>query len=220
MPSHIFINLPVADLNAAKKFYQKLGFKLNPQFTNNVAACMNWSEEIVVMLLDKSFYKLFIDGKRIADARKTSSVLLALDFDSRKAVDKFVKAGRDHGGRVYKVEIPGAGDSMYGALVEDLDGHVWEALYMDMSEVPEQPADVPQPLPKISQPAMRALASIGVTNANQLKDHTRVRTVKTARFRPADDPHPQRCRHPTETVVSRKEKHHAKTNQPPFMVCE
>ena len=51
MTKMIFINLPVADLPAAKAFYAGLGFVNEPKFTDDTAAAMQWSEAIVVILL-------------------------------------------------------------------------------------------------------------------------------------------------------------------------
>ena len=40
MPRNIFVNLPVNDLERSKAFFAVLGFSFNPQFTNEVGACM------------------------------------------------------------------------------------------------------------------------------------------------------------------------------------
>lgn len=48
MTKTIFINLPVTDLPRSMKFYEAVGFTNNPQFTNEQAAAMAWSDEIVV----------------------------------------------------------------------------------------------------------------------------------------------------------------------------
>jgi hypothetical protein len=51
MSKMIFVSLPVTDLKASMAFYVSIGFKNNPQFTNETAACMVWSEAINFMLL-------------------------------------------------------------------------------------------------------------------------------------------------------------------------
>ena len=96
MPKLIFVNLPVSDLPRAKAFYEAIGAKNNPQFTDDTAACMVFSDTIHVMLLTHDKYKQFT-SKQIADTHKTSAVLLAISEDSREGVDatvgKALKAG-------------------------------------------------------------------------------------------------------------------------------
>ena len=129
MPKLIFVNLPVTDLPRAKAFYEAVGAKNNPQFTDDTAACMVLSDTIQVMLLTHDKYKQFT-SKQIADTHKTSAVLLAISEDSREGVDatlgKVLKAGgkeprdkQDHGW-------------MYDRAFEDLDGHTWEITWMDL----------------------------------------------------------------------------------------
>ena len=36
----IFVNLPVKDLEASKRFFGELGFEFDPQFTDEAAACI------------------------------------------------------------------------------------------------------------------------------------------------------------------------------------
>jgi uncharacterized protein len=129
MPKLIFVNLPVTDLARAKAFYEAVGAKNNPQFTDDTAACMVFSDTIHVMLLTHDKYKQFT-SKEIADTHKTSAVLLAISEDSRERVDatlgKALKAGakeprdkQDYGW-------------MYYRAFEDLDGHTWEVMWMDV----------------------------------------------------------------------------------------
>lgn len=139
MAKQIFINLPVKDLKKSTEFYEKLGFKKNPMFSDDNASCMDWSNEIVVMLLTQEFFKRFIPGKSIADARASTEVLLCLSMDSREEVDSFLKAAEQNGGKILDNQVAAENaDAMYGKDVEDLDGHIWELLYMDMSQFPEQ----------------------------------------------------------------------------------
>ena len=130
MPKLIFVNLPVTDLPRAKAFYEAIGAKNNPQFTDDTAACMVLSDTIHVMLLTHDKYKQFT-SKQIADTHKTSAVLLAISEDSRAGVDatlgKALEAGakeprhkQDHGW-------------MYDRAFEDLDGHTWEVMWMDVA---------------------------------------------------------------------------------------
>jgi hypothetical protein len=47
----IFVNLPVANLLKSKAFYEAIGAKNNPQFTDDTSACMVFSDTIHVMLI-------------------------------------------------------------------------------------------------------------------------------------------------------------------------
>ncbi|WP_245553450.1 VOC family protein [Echinicola vietnamensis] len=90
MPGKIFVNLPVKDLSRSKAFFEHLGFNFNPQFSDEKAACLVINEDnIYAMLLTEPFFKQFTK-KDIADANKTTEVLIALDMDSKEAVDEMV----------------------------------------------------------------------------------------------------------------------------------
>ena len=133
MAKQIFINLPVKDLRKSISFFKKLGFKFNPQFTDDKAACMIIGENIYSMLLLEKFFKSFTK-KKIADAKKTTEVLIAIDVNSRKDVDKMIKKAVAAGGSLYNK--PQDHGWMYGHSFADLDGHQWEILYMDESKMP------------------------------------------------------------------------------------
>jgi predicted lactoylglutathione lyase len=89
MPKQIFVNLPVTDLDRATAFYEALGFVQQPNFSNEKAAGMKWSDDIFVMLVTHDFYRLFIQDREVADPGKTSGVLLAVSCDSKEDVQKF-----------------------------------------------------------------------------------------------------------------------------------
>jgi predicted lactoylglutathione lyase len=144
MAKMIFLNLPVTDLPRSMKFYEAVGFTNNPMFTNDQAAAMAWSDEIVVMLLTHGFWKTFTD-KAIPDARATAQVLLCLSQDSREAVDAIVSKAVNAGGRSEPTPNQDMG-FMYGRSFEDPDGHIWENVFMDMSAVPEGETVAEQPV--------------------------------------------------------------------------
>jgi predicted lactoylglutathione lyase len=131
----IFVNLPVADLKAAMAFYTALGFSNNPQFTDDTAACMVWSEAINVMLLTHDKWRTFTS--RPIPPSTASEVLLAISLDDRAAVDAMVEAAGRHGGTA---DINPKQDLgfMYNRNLADPDGHVWEAMWMDMSAIPSR----------------------------------------------------------------------------------
>lgn len=129
MAKMIFVNLPVADVAKSTAFYEAIGFTKDPRFSNEQASSMQWSDEIVMMILDKAFYQTFTT-KQIADATKTSAVLLCLSQGSRAEVDAITEAALAAGGS----EPRPAQDMgfMYGRTFEDLDGHTYEPMFMDM----------------------------------------------------------------------------------------
>ena len=134
MPKQIFINLPVRDLPKAKAFYEAIGAVNNPQFSDDTGACMVVSDTIFVMLLTHAKWAFFTK-KPIADAHQASEVMLALSADDRKAVDALVVAAGANGGKA-DVNPPQDHGFMYGRSFEDLDGHIWESFFMDMSQLP------------------------------------------------------------------------------------
>ncbi|MBL9082871.1 MAG: VOC family protein [Planctomycetales bacterium] len=136
MPRKIFVNLPIRDLKKSMEFFGKLGFKFNPQFTDETATSMIISDDIYVMLLTHEKFRTFIANKEIADSTKTTEALIALSFDSREEVDKLVDAAIAAGGKPFRE--PADHGFMYERSFEDLDGHVWEPFWMDSSFVQPQ----------------------------------------------------------------------------------
>ena len=125
----IFVNLPITDLAATTRFYEAIGCVKNPQFSDDNAVSMVWSDTIYFMLLKKEFFATFTP-KEIADARRSSEVLVALSFDSREAVDAFASAAGKAGGRA-DIRPPQDMGFMYSRSIEDPDGHVFEPFWMD-----------------------------------------------------------------------------------------
>ena len=130
MSRKIFVNLPVTDLDRSIRFYEAIGGRKEPKFSNEAAAMMVFSETIHVMLLTKPFYSTFT-GKPIADAHATSQVLLALSAESPAAVDRMVEAASSAGGKADPGPKQEMGGMMYGRSFEDPDGHHWEPMWMD-----------------------------------------------------------------------------------------
>src|SRR5687767_2576531 len=98
MAKMIFVNLPVADLDAAKAFYEAIGATNNPQFTDETAACMVFSDTIHVMLLTHDKFRKFTP-KAVADSHATSEVLIAISAESREGVDEITDKALAAGGR-------------------------------------------------------------------------------------------------------------------------
>jgi uncharacterized protein len=133
MPKMIFVNLPVSDLARSTAFYEAVGARKNEQFCDGTASCMVFSETIHAMLLTHDKFREFTP-KAIADAKKTSEVLVAISAESRAEVDAITEKAGAAGGRM----DPGPKQEhgwMYGRSFEDPDGHIWEVFWMDMAAV-------------------------------------------------------------------------------------
>jgi predicted lactoylglutathione lyase len=133
MHQMIFVNLPVKNVARTKAFFASLGYTFDPRFSNDTALSMKLGENLFAMLLHEDFFKTFTK-KPVADAAKTTEAIVCLSCQSREEVDalvaKAVAAGattpnpkQDHG-------------FMYGHGFEDLDGHVWELMWMDPNGMP------------------------------------------------------------------------------------
>ena len=133
MKSQIFINLPVKDLEKSMNFYTKMGFSNNPNFSDDSAKCMVFSEEIYVMLLTHDRFKTFIT-KPITDVSKTISALLSISVESVDKMNEIVTNALTAGGNE-PIEPKDHG-FMQQRTLEDLDGHTWEIFFMDMSKFP------------------------------------------------------------------------------------
>ena len=142
MPRMIFVNLPVTDLEQSKRFYEAIGFRNEPKFTNEAAAMMVLSDTISVMLLTKPFYAGFTP-KPIADAHQSSQVMLCISCDSPAEVDSITEAAKAGGGKADVGPKQDMGGMMYGRSFEDPDGHHWEPMWMD-PKFAEQGAHPPE----------------------------------------------------------------------------
>ena len=133
MTKMIFVNLPVANLPESVTFYEALGFTINPQFSDDTAAAMVWSDAISVMLLTHEKWMSFTD-RPICPAG-SSEVSLALALDSKAEVDTMLEAAASHGGTADVNPVQDHG-FMYGRDLTDPDGHVWGPFWMDMASFP------------------------------------------------------------------------------------
>ena len=145
MPKMIFLNLPVADLHRSIAFYEAVGATKNPQFSDETAACMVFSDTIHVMLLTHEKYRQFT-SKPIADAHRASQVLICISAASREEVDAAVERAAGAGGRADPGAVQDHG-FMYGRSFEDPDGHHWEVMWMDMEAARAAMAPAAEALP-------------------------------------------------------------------------
>jgi predicted lactoylglutathione lyase len=132
MPTKIFVNLPVADLDRSIAFFESLGFTFNPQFTDETATCMIVADDIFVMLLTHAKFQTFTPNP-ICDASTSTEVLVCLSRESKEQVDDMVGKAVAAGGTTYNE--PQDHGFMYGHGFQDLDGHIWELVYMDASAI-------------------------------------------------------------------------------------
>jgi len=127
MPSQLFVNLPVKDLQRSIAFFTALGFRFDPRYTNDSATCLILGEGQFAMLLVEPFFQSFTD-KPVADATQTTEVLVALSVASRAEVERLCQAAFAAGGRRYR-DVQDH-DFMFGWGFEDPDGHIWELFWM------------------------------------------------------------------------------------------
>ena len=135
MAKQVFINLPVKDLQKSLDFYTALGFTNNPQFSDDTAKCMVWSENIFVMIMTHEKFKTFAT-KPLADTKSHLAGLFSLSLDSIDEVNNVVNNGLQAGGTEPN-ELRDYG-FMQQRTIEDLDGHTWEVFYMDITKFPAQ----------------------------------------------------------------------------------
>ena len=130
MSTMVFVNFPVKDVQASTRFYEALGFSLNPDFSNEDTSCMVWDENFFIMLLAHEKYQFFTPNRTIADSKKTSSALIAFSLSSADEVKMFGEKAKDNGGYVYQIETGISEEYMYGLEVQDLDGNTLEPTWM------------------------------------------------------------------------------------------
>lgn len=133
MATQIFVNLPVKDLEKSKAFFSSMGFAFNEQFTDEKAACLIIGENIFAMLLVEEFFRSFIK-KDIADASKFAEVINAFSVDSKDKVNELADKALAAGASQYSE--PQDYGWMYSRNFQDLDGHLWEVVYTDMTAIP------------------------------------------------------------------------------------
>lgn len=133
MGTKIFINLPSKDLKRTARFFAKVGYRFDPQFSDENGQCMIITDDIYVMFLTEQFFKSFTN-KDIPES--SAGAIYALTADNREAVDDFIQRCVAEGGK--DISQPQTVDFMYTRSFEDPDGHIWEIFYMDMEKFKTQ----------------------------------------------------------------------------------
>ena len=131
MTTMVFVNFPVTDIQASTTFYEKIGFKKNPNFSDNLVSCMVWDENFFIMLLSHERYQSFIGERKIADTRTTSAALISFTLPNADAVKNFGKLASENGGKSIHLDDGIPEEMMYGLEVHDLDGNCLEHVWMN-----------------------------------------------------------------------------------------
>jgi len=134
----LFLNLPVADLPASRAFFDTLGFSFDEKFCDEQAACMVVSDQAYVMLLQRDRFAEFV-AKPLANARQATALTVAVSAESREAVDAFAETALTAGATPAK--DPQEYGFMYQRSFHDLDGHLWEVMWMDPVAAEQGPAE-------------------------------------------------------------------------------
>ncbi|MCE3200172.1 VOC family protein [Paenibacillus sonchi] len=124
----LFVNLPVNDLQASINFFTALGFEFNLQYTDENATCLIINDNTFAMLLTKEFFKTFV-SKEITDTSSHTEVIMAFSASSRAEVDELVHKALAAGGKKYNDPVDHG--FMYSWSFQDIDGHLWETMYME-----------------------------------------------------------------------------------------
>ncbi|MCU0963933.1 MAG: VOC family protein [Burkholderiaceae bacterium] len=135
MIRQIFVNLPIRDMQRSQAFFKALGLSFDPRFTNDQGACLEIAQNIYAMLLVEPFFQGFTKLP-VADARKSTEVVIALSCDSRAEVDAWVAQAVAAGGTTPNAPVDHG--FMYQHGFADPDGHQWEVFWMDESAAPQQ----------------------------------------------------------------------------------
>lgn len=128
----IFINLPVKDIQESRKFWTKLGFTFDEKFSNEKALCLVLNNGFIyAMLIKHEMFNTFTN-RPISDGT-TTQVLIAIEVNSREEVDKIVKLAIENGATRYCESVDHGW--MYYDCFADPDGHQWEILFTDKTQI-------------------------------------------------------------------------------------
>lgn len=136
MTKELWLNLPVKNVGRSVEFFKKIGFSFHensPGNTPTSAPMYVGSKNVVVMLFEENAFKGSAQNE-LADTGKGTEVLMSFDAESRQEVDELAQKVAAAGGKIFAQPSDVQG-WMYGFGFADLDGHRWNALYMDMSKM-------------------------------------------------------------------------------------
>jgi predicted lactoylglutathione lyase len=133
MARQLYVNLPVKNLQATNHFFTELGFTFNPQFTDEKASCMIINDDAYFMFLQEDFFKTFLT-QPLSNAFQQTEVLNCISAQSRDAVNEMVDKAVALGAKENRQPMDYG--FMFQRSFQDLDGHIWEVNWMDMSQFP------------------------------------------------------------------------------------
>lgn len=125
----IFVNLPVADIDASRKFFTAVGYGFDEKMCNGEALALELGPSLYAMLLRRDFFARFHTATTADPGHH--EVLTCLAAGSAEEVDRIVDAAVAAGGKDLRTEQEG--EWMYGRSYTDLDGHIWEIMWMDVA---------------------------------------------------------------------------------------
>jgi uncharacterized protein len=133
MVAKAFINLPVKNLEKSISFFTHIGFSFDLLVTDENAACMIINgNTLFVILLKEDYFKTFTK-KPICDTTAFNEVLITIHIESKESIQTMIEKARMLGAIIHEPEDRGW---MYQNCLTDLDGHQWEFIFMDESQIP------------------------------------------------------------------------------------
>lgn len=127
MAPNIFVNMAVGDVARSRSFFESLGWGVNEQFTDEQSVCLVISDTVYAMLHSRERFGGYSD-KTLADATSTIETILAVTVPSREDVDAVTERALAAGGS--SARLTEDHGFMYARSFHDLDGHLWEVLWM------------------------------------------------------------------------------------------
>lgn len=132
--NQIYVNLPVKDVQKTREFWTKLDFPTNDEMSNDQSVCVVMNENTYVMFLTEEFFQTF--SERPVPKGDTTQVLVAISLDTREQVDQMVNTAVANGATQH--EEPQDYGWMYHNSFWDINGHGWNVMFADPSQMPKE----------------------------------------------------------------------------------
>ncbi|MCF2218600.1 MULTISPECIES: VOC family protein [Chryseobacterium] len=132
--NQIYVNLPVKDVQKTREFWTKLGFPTNDEMSNDQSVCVVMNDNTYVMFLTEEFFQTF--SERPVPKGDTTQVLVAISLDTREQVDQMVNTAVANGATQH--EEPQDYGWMYHNSFWDINGHGWNVMFADPSQMPKE----------------------------------------------------------------------------------
>ncbi|MDF9716169.1 glyoxalase [Nocardioides sp. ChNu-153] len=122
----LFVNLPVADPAATRTFWSELGFSINEAFSDENATSVQLNPLTSVMFLRTDYFHSFHGTTSPTGGTSALYCLSANSADDVRAlVERALELGASPAGE------PQEQGPMFGWSFRDLDGTIWEVMWMD-----------------------------------------------------------------------------------------